>query len=211
MGLLLDWIKANPGIVASLVSAVVAASVALVVFAITQWLISKRNRTQFLAPKLETLYLVVNRIAAEHTAVCTEAFRAVDGDDAAASRIREMDHLELYGHRTAKEAIMYIRLYFPKLALIHQRIFAAQRELNNRLFEVSIGKPPSMEDMLEAAGAVSHFVMLMEREIVRNRDALIGDRLWPRRYKSTSQAELEEIAPPPNVPMWTKQAEQPAG
>jgi hypothetical protein len=121
-----------------------------------------------------------------------------------------MDHLDLYGHRRAKEIIMYIRLYFPRLARIHQFVFAARRVLNDRVFEVSSGEMPATPDMLEAAGLVSHLLKLMESEIVNNRDALIGDRLWPRRYRESSKEELEAVTPPPNVPMWGKRAEEPA-
>jgi hypothetical protein len=66
-----------------------------------------------------------------------------------------------------------------------------------------------MPEMSEAAGNVSHFLRLMEAEIVSNRDALIGDRLWPRRYRESSRAELEDVRPLPNVPMWSKRAEEP--
>jgi hypothetical protein len=207
---LLTWLKANPNVTGGLLSATLAASVAFIVFAVTQLLTSKRNRAQFLVPKLEELYLLVNKEAAENAAICTEAFRAIAGDKEAQEKIRRMDHLDLYGHRRAKEFIMYIRLYFPRLGRIHQLMFAAQQVLNDRLFEVSVGEMPTMPSMLEAAGLVSHFVKLMEAEIVNNRDALIGDRLLPRRYRESSNEELEAVTPPPDVPIWTKQAEEPS-
>jgi hypothetical protein len=202
----LTWLKENPSVTGALLSAVVAAAVALIVFAFTQFLTSKRNRGLLLIPKLEELYLLVNKEAAENAFICTAAFRAVDGDEDAQEKIRTMDDLDLYGHRRAKEIIMYIRLYFPRLAQIHQSLFAAKRVLNDRLFEVSIGETPTMPDMIEAAGLVSHFVKLMEAEIVNNRDALIGDKLWPKRYRESTHEELEAVAPAPDVPMWTKKA-----
>jgi len=202
----LAWLKDNPGITASLTSATIAASVAFIVFALTQLLTAKRGRAQQLTPKLEALYLLINKVAADNASVCTEAFKAICGDSSAVLKIKNMDHLDLYGHRTAKEIIMYIRLYFPRLGRIHQLMFAAQKELNDLLFEVCAEHPPSMPDMLEAAGMVSHFLRLMESEIVNNRDALIGDKLWPRRYRECSEAELNDVKPPPAVPMWSKQA-----
>jgi hypothetical protein len=210
MIVLLEWLKNNPVTTGTLASAIIAAAVALIVFAVSQLLTAKRNRALLLVPKLEELYLLVNRVASENAAICTIAFQAVDGDDAAQVKIQKMDHLDLYGHRTAKEIIMYVRLYFPRLGRIHQLMFAAQRSLNNRLFEISTGKLPGMPDMLEAAGLVSHFVKLIEAEIVDNRDALIRDRLWPRRYRETNQEELDAVVPPPDVPMWSKEAEEPS-
>lgn len=200
----------NTSVAGALLSAAVAASVALIVFALTQLLTSKRNRAQLLIPKLEELYLLVNKEAAENALICTDAFRAIAGDDEAQQRIHTANHLDLYGHRRAKEIIMYIRLYFPRLGRIHQLMFAARRVLNDRLFEISAGEMPTMDNMLEAAGRVSHLIRCMEAEIVNNRDSLIGDRLWPRRYRESTKEELEALTPPPDVPMWSQKAERPS-
>jgi hypothetical protein len=161
---LLRWITNNPGAFASLISAVIAASVALVVFALTQFISQKRERAQFLTPKLETLYSLVNEVAAWNASVCKLAYYAVDGDDESRKRLVEMDDLDLYGHRHAKSIIMYIRLYFPQLSTIHQMLFTAQRELNNLLYRLHSETPPKLEELMEAGGEVAHFLGLTERE-----------------------------------------------
>jgi len=60
MGQIADWVSANPSAAASIGSAVIAASVALAVFAITQMIARKREATQLLLPKLEQLYVLLN-------------------------------------------------------------------------------------------------------------------------------------------------------
>lgn len=204
----LSWLKDNPSVLASVASAVIAASVALIVFAVTQFLTAKRNRAGLFVPKLEELYLVLNEVTADNATVCALAFRAIDGDEEARGKLRGMNELDLYGHRTAKRMIMYIRLYFPKLGPIYQLLFAAQRDVDVLLFDVSSGRLPLMADMLEAAGKVSHFVRLMEREIVNNRDSLVGDRLWPPRYRQSTREELDTLPPVPEGPLWGKEQKE---
>ncbi|MDB5583981.1 MAG: hypothetical protein JWR80_9157 [Bradyrhizobium sp.] len=205
----LSWLEGNPSVLASVASAVIAASVALIVFAITQFLTAKRNRAALSVPKLEELYLVLNEIAADNATVSALAFRAIDGDNEARAKLLSMSELDLYGHRTAKRMIMYIRLYFPKLGRIHQLLFAAQRDVDLLLFDISSGRLPVMADMLEAAGMVSHFVRLMENEIVNNRDRLVGDRLWPPRYRQSTHEELNAVPPVPEGPLWGIKQETP--
>lgn len=193
----LVWAAAQPAAFASLVAAVIAASVALVIFAVTQLLTSQRERAVFLTPKLETLYLIINQVTSDNTRICHLAFRAIDGDENAREELVEMDHLDLYGHKRAKEIIMYIRLYFPRLARMHQMVFGAQRELNDLLWRVTHKEEVAMRDMVWAGGRVGHFIKLMEQEIVANRGALIKDRVFRRQFKETTEAEIEDVTPPP--------------
>jgi hypothetical protein len=187
----------QPAAFASLIAAVIAASVALVTFAVAQLLTSLRERAVFLTPKLEALYLIINEVTTDNVRICYLAFRAVDGDENAREELAKMDHLDLYGHKRAKEIIMYIRLYFPRLARIHQLVFRAQRELNDLLWRVTHKEEVAMQDMVRAGGQVGHFIKLMEQEIVANRDALIKDRVFRRRFKETTEAEIEDMTSPP--------------
>lgn len=59
----LNWFSGNPSAAASIVSAIIAASVAILVFTFTQYLTRRRDRTQFLTPKLEDLYLLLNQVS----------------------------------------------------------------------------------------------------------------------------------------------------
>jgi hypothetical protein len=101
----LYWISANPSAFASLVSAIIAASVALIVFTVTQFLASKKERTQFLTPKLETLYLLLNKVSEDNTKFFKLIYLILDGNSQAREQLAAMDDLELYGHRTSKEAL----------------------------------------------------------------------------------------------------------
>lgn len=192
-----------------MMSAIIAASVALTVFALTQLLGRKRERGQFLTPKLEALYGLVNEVAAWNASMCRLAYMVTDGDQESRKKLLEMDDLELYGHRHAKSIIMYIRLYFPQLSRIHQRLFRAQAELNRAIFELHSDKPPKMEELIKAGGMVGHFLRLMEAEIVNNRDALIRDRFFPKRFKPSTDAEIDAVMPPPEGPVFIRRPAQP--
>lgn len=198
---ILNWITANPSAFASLISAVIAASVALFVFAVTQFLTHKKGRTQFLTPKLEELYLLLNETAENNVTFFKLIYLCLEGDVHARQRIQAMDDLDLYGHRTAKRIIMYIRLYFPRLSWIHQLLFAAQRDLNQLMFDLHSETPPELSDVLTASGKVGHLLRLMEEEIITNRDQLLADHILPKRYRKTTQAALEAETPPPAGPI----------
>jgi len=132
----MDWITKNPSAFASLISAVIAASAALTVFAITQLLTSKRDRTRFLTPKLEELYLLLNKVAEDNARFFKIIYLCLEGNQRAREQLASMDEQEIYGHRTAKHIIMYIRLYFRRLSRIHQLLFAAQCDLNQLIFQL---------------------------------------------------------------------------
>lgn len=198
-----NWMNANPAVIGSIASAVIAASVALVVFALSQLLTLKRERNARLTPKLEELYTLLNEVAASNATWCRVSAFAALGDQDALQELKNADDLDLYGHRTAKKIIMYVRLYFPKLGPIHQRLFAAQRELSKLMFKLFTEEPPTDHEVMSAGGEVSHFIRLMEAEIIDNRDSLIGDKVLPKRYRPSTQKALEERAPRPDVPMWS--------
>lgn len=200
----MDWISKNPTVFASITSAVIAASVALIVFAITQFLTSKRDRTRFLTPKLEELYLLLNKVAEDNARFFKTIYLCLEGNQKARDQLSSMDDLELYGHRTAKHIIMYIRLYFPRLSRIHQLLFAAQRDLNKLIFQLYSKTPPDFAVVERASGRVGHFLRLMEEEIISNRDHLLGDCLLPKRYRKTTQDEIDAESPAPDGPVMNR-------
>jgi len=114
MNNILKWISENPGAFASLISAIIAASAAVTVFAVTQFLTYKRERTQFLTPKLEELYLLLNEMSENNVDFFKLICRCVEGNVLAKKEMDSMDELDLCGFRKAKKIIMYIRLYFPQ-------------------------------------------------------------------------------------------------
>ena len=198
---MLEWITANTSAFASLMSAVVAASAALVVFALTQYLWRKRERTQFLTPKLEALYLLINEVSENNVKFFKLIVRCLEGDSEARLQLEAMDELDLYDHRLAKQIIMYTRLYFPRLSLIHQHLFDAQRGLSQLMFDLHSEKPPEISAVVEASGRVAHLLRLMEEEIIKNRDCLLVDHFFPKKYKETSILALEEANSAPDGPI----------
>jgi hypothetical protein len=199
---LFAWFAANPSAFASLTSAVIAASVALFVFAITQFVTHKRARTQFLAPKLEELYLLLNELSEQNAEQSKVLYLCAALDEEAKKQLYAMNDLDLYGLRRAKKIVMYIRLYFPRLSRIHQHLFAAEREFNNLKFEMFSEAAPTLEELIDAGGWVAHFLRLMEQEIIKNRDYLLWDKFFPKRYSETTAKEMEEMVGPPPGPMW---------
>jgi hypothetical protein len=179
---LIQQILSNPSATVSLLTAVIAASVALVVFALTQYFTKKREQTRFLSPKLEELYLLLNEFAENNVTFFKMSYACSGGNQEACNQLGDIDELVLYGDRRSKKIIMYVRLYFPKLSTIHQSFFRAQSEI------------------IAASGEVSHFLRLMEKELIDNRDVLLEDHVILKRYKASSKRELENIPPPPEGP-----------
>lgn len=201
ISILTDWIDKNPSPFASLMAAVIAASVALIVFALTHYFTRKREETHLLTGKLEELYLSLNQVAENNARFFKLIALCLAGDQSARQQIAATDDLELYGHRLAKRIVMLIRLYFPRLSWIHQRLFAAQRNLNDLIFQLHSETPAELDGVIEASGRVGHFLRLMEQEVIRNRDFLLRDCSWVHRYKRTTQAEIETEIPPPDGPI----------
>jgi hypothetical protein len=98
---------------------------------------------------------------------------------------------------------MYVRLYFPKLSKIHQTLFRAQGKLNKLKWLILTDNPPSQSEIITASGEVSHLLRLMEQELIDNRDVLLEDHSFLKRYKVTSKEAMENITPPPEGPVFS--------
>jgi len=142
----------------------------------------------------------MNDVAERNTRLFKILVAATHGDIEAKTNLDTMDELAAYGHLTAKKMVMLVRLYFPKLSRIHQFLFFAERQLGERMWELSTGEPPSLEALIEASGRVGHMLRLMEQEMVVNRDALLQATNFPRPYKSATLQEIENVPPPPDGP-----------
>lgn len=198
---LTDWIDKNPSPFVSLVAAVIAASVTILVLALTHYFTLKRERTQLMTSKIEELYLSLNEVAENNVRFLKLIALCLTGNQAAQVQLDSADEVDLYGHHLAKRIIMLIRLYFPRLSPIHQRLFAAQQKLNRLIFQLHGETPPELEDVIDASGRVGHFLRLMEQEIICNQDFLLGKSHRLRRYKTTTQSEIETEIPPPDGPI----------
>lgn len=200
MGNLLPQMLENVSAATSLISALIAAAVALVVLALSQSFSRRQQRIQFLQPKLEELYLLMNEVGERNTRLFKLLVASTHGDLRAKQELDSFDELAAYGHLTAKKMVMLVRLYFPKLSRIHQHLFAAERQLNQHMWELSTGDIPSLETLIEASGKVGHMLRLMEQEMVNNQDILLGAGSLLRRYRSVTNEEIEDVPPPPDGP-----------
>jgi hypothetical protein len=187
----------NPSALAALVSACIAAVVSIVVLILNQAYTRRQQRVQFLQPKLEELYLLVNEVAERNARVFKLLAGAVAGDLESKGKLDHIDDLDVYGHLTAKKMMMLVRLYFPKLSRIHQCLFAAERDLNQRTWSLSMGEPVSLEEVMEASGRVGHMLRLMEQEMVVNQARLLKASFWPGWYRKSSQRDVQNVPSPP--------------
>ncbi|WP_124254561.1 hypothetical protein [Cereibacter sphaeroides] len=200
---LVDIAANNLSAVASLVSAMLAAAVAVLVLVLNQAYARRQQRVQFLQPKLEELYLLLNDVTERNVRIFKLLAGTVAGDLASKSKLNQMDDLNAYGLLTAKKMIMLVRLYFPELTRIHQLLFAAERELSQKIWSLSVGEPVSLEEILDASGRVGHMSSLMEKEMVVNQGRLLKASFLPAWYRRSSQREVQNVPPPPAGPPMT--------
>jgi hypothetical protein len=182
MSAVLTWLKAAPEGAIALVTAVLAAVVAVFVTVLTQWILGRRGRTELLTKKLEELYLALNEAAAHNVTRTNAALPLATAtpfnrQNVSGSRVEELG-LDLH-----KKMVMYVRLYFPQLAGAHQRVFHRNREVNVFIHEAETGPPLSEDRLLELSGVYGEALRVMESEIIENRRVLVRDTLLPRRYR----------------------------
>jgi hypothetical protein len=198
---MLTWISSNQSLAGSVIAALIAASVAVIVFALTQFTTQRREQIRFLTPKLEELYLLLNGVSSDNASLFKLIINCVEGNAAAQEQLRSIDELTLYGHGRAKDIIMLIRLYFPHLSKIHQHLFSSQRGSNNHVWALLNSEPLEIEELVQSSGQVAHFIRLMEAEIINNRDSLVGDYVFFKKFKGSTDEELSSMPPPPDGPM----------
>jgi hypothetical protein len=187
------WLNANPSAFASLASATIAASVALVVFAVTQFITGKRNRAAFLTSKLEELYLLLNEMGEKNAAQFDLLMLCLAQDKSSTAKLREMGSVELFGGSRAKKMIMLIRLYFPQLTRIHQRLFAAELDYSKFKHRVREGDKIGRKELLSASFKVGRCIRLLENELITNQSVLLRSRFFPTKYRETSETEIQKV------------------
>lgn len=200
---MIDWIETNPSAFASLASAVIAASVALIVFSLSQYYSRRQNRTQFLTPRLEEIHEILDFEMQCNIDRLRFLSAYAEGDDAVSDVLSEFHELDLYGHKNTAKIIMLVTLYFPKLTHIHIQFHQRHRILNDLIFRVIDKQIVDHHEIIDALGQFSHLAMLARQEITRNRDFLVGDCNPFKRYCETTEEEIKSVAPPPPIDkMW---------
>src|SRR2546426_10932731 len=121
-----DWLRAAPPTVIPVATAVLAASVALIVAVLTQWILGRRTRSDLLTKKLEELYLLVLQWIDDATATKLTVDELLTSQPL--SQETRATILSLVKRPRADARVsMYINLYFPRLNRFNNDIFNANR------------------------------------------------------------------------------------
>lgn len=131
------------GVVATLVSALVALTVVLY----TQRATDKRSKREYLTQKLEELYLELSSSPDDILEQWNHMWDILE------KKVEPMESPlmknDLYGHDRAKKIAMYIRLYFPALQELHKAQFALQSKFNNAVHAVLSGEKVDIAETKE--------------------------------------------------------------
>lgn len=183
MNSIFSWLQAAPVGAISLVTAVLAATVAIFVTALTQWVLGRRARTELLTKKLEELYLALNEASA-HNVHRFEAARPLVTATPFSKVEFSKSSVNAQGLDLHKKIVMYVRLYFPKLSAAHQSVFKLNNEVNSLIFEAETGTQLSEEQLLQLSGRYGEALKAMEAEIISNRATLVRENIFPRHHES---------------------------
>ena len=182
MTAVLDWLAAAPQGAIALITATLAATVALLVVVLTQWILGRRARTDLLTKKLEELYLTLNDVSAHSVKRVEEALPLAMASPFNKPKISG-GSVERQGLDLHKKIVMLVRLYFPKLSRAHQMVFRCNRKINMLIYEAETGPPLSEDELLALSGEYRDAVVGMEDELIRNRKILVKDYLFPVLYR----------------------------
>ena len=141
MSSFIAWLTAAPqGAIAAFTA---AAIVALLVAALTQWILGRRARTDRLTKKLEELYLALNEVSAHSVKRVEEALPLVSATPFNRPKITG-GSVERQGLDLHKKIVMLVRLYFPKLSAAHQVVFRCNSKVNMLIYQAETG--PRLEE-----------------------------------------------------------------
>lgn len=183
MNSILSWLQAAPVGAISLLTALLAALVAIFVTVLTQWVLGRRARTDLLTKKLEELYLALNDASAHNVARFEAAQPLITATSFSKVQV-STSSVNAQGLDLHKKIIMYVRLYFPKLSTAHQTVFKLNSEVNHLIYEAETGPPLSEQHLLQASGQYGDALKAMETEIIANRAALVRETIFPRRHRN---------------------------
>ncbi|MGB9991014.1 hypothetical protein [Pseudoduganella rhizocola] len=181
MNPLITWLAAAPQGAIAILTAVLAAAVAVAVVFLTQWILGRRARTELLTKKLEELYLALNEVATHNVQRVEQALPLVSATPFTKPTITGSS-TERQGLDLHKKIVMLVRLYFPKISKAHQEVFRRNSAINSLIFDAENGPSLSEERLFFLSGAYRDAVVAMEEEIIRNRRTLVYDYILPTRY-----------------------------
>lgn len=192
MTALLDWLSSAPQGAIAVITGLLAAVVAVIVAALTQWILGRRARTELLTKKLEELYLSLNEVSAHSVRRFEQCPRnsssAYSQNSMTNEKSVEKQALDLH-----KKIVMLVRLYFPGLSKSHQEVFQRNSKVNALIFQAEQGTGVAEFLLVKHFGALRDSLVAMEEEIILNRRLLVADHRLPVRYKRVA---IVTTAPP---------------
>lgn len=194
MSALISWLAIAPQGAVAVITAVLAATVAVLVAFLTQWALGRRARTELLTKKLEELYLALNEISA-HNVNRVEAALPLTVAALPSTPQVTGSSVERHGLDLHKKIVMLVRLYFPRLSQSHLDVFHRNSAINKLIYAAETGSPLTEKSLLLLSGSYRDAVVAMEEEIIYNRKVLVKDLLLPARYKriKPTQTEIPEL------------------
>jgi len=163
---------------------VISAFVAITVFFLSQWFLSRRNSIELRTKKLEELYLAVNELSNKH-AVRFELIRNITNGDSSILDNPEHTH-KLYLLDINKQILMFVRLYFPELQATHIELFHGNGEITNKIYNLLEHGKIDQEDFIGTFVSFGDHLSAMENEIINNKKRLVGESIIPTKHKRSS-------------------------
>lgn len=161
--------------------AIISALVAIALFFLSQWLLSRRNAIELKTQKLEELYLAVNTLSNKH-AVRFEMIRNITNGDSSVLDDPEYTY-KLYLLDINKQILMFVRLYFPELQETHVELFNGNREITERIYALLEHGNIDQEEFIATFVSFGDHLRAMEDEIIINKKRLVGENLIPLRHR----------------------------
>lgn len=182
----LTWLKNNPSGVTSISTALISASVAILILVLSQWILARRNRREFLTKKIEELYLLLNQLG-EQNVVRFELILNLANKNFKTKLSDTEPTTKSYALDINKKIVMLIRLYFSKLSTTHQSLFKANREINRILHKLRSGEDTNDTEVQDAFLEFTVQLRNLEEEIIQNLNTLTKNNVIPRYYKRITQ------------------------
>lgn len=172
----------NRDIITQLSPAIISAAVAIIVFALSHWATSRRERIEHLIQKLEELYLLLNKAGEDNL----ERYNIIRNNagipNMLVAKLLKLD--DMYGLKLQKKIIMYVRLYFPQLSIIHAKLFFQQDKLNTIITNIINENSLSLIDTNKVTDLIGKHLKTMEQEIIDNQALLVGKKVIFKKFKS---------------------------
>jgi hypothetical protein len=193
--MLYHWLADAPAGTIGAIATGIGAIVAFVAAVLTQWILSRRARTELLTAKLEELYLALLGWSSDVHAA-RFAIEALLRSQALTNEQRAVIFRDYYKPDTARRLNMYISLYFPRLEHFRDDLWNLNRNISSviRRFGESKQYPKSLQGEGPRTTEVSLVDLHREyltlpmalkplfKEMSKNRVHLTHARIFPPAY-----------------------------